>query len=163
MLLIPIITSLLAIIYEDFKERAIHWWWLPILAIAGMLMQKTDWRLIITNLFFLTLLLVALTIYFSIKEGRLINITHKYLGLGDILFFIPLGIILSPSHLILFFICSSALTLGCVGLYFIISKKVLPTIPLAGFQSLFLLPLIIVSQITHYDLTSDISLINFLF
>jgi len=133
------IGTLGAIIYEDFRFRAIHWYWLVILCIFAYLYSNTPTSDVLANFSFLFLQIVGLTAYFSIKNKRLVNIIDTQIGLGDLLFFIPLCLLFKPTLLLAFFVIS--LTVSLFG-FLIIQKfwlKKLETIPLAGCMSIFLI------------------------
>jgi hypothetical protein len=126
--------------YQDFKYRAIWWGLIPLLTIAiGVLgFQELGhylWRFWLVNGLFFGLQLLVLTIYFSLKSKQVINITNRQLGLGDILFFIPLSALFSLRNLIVFLLF--------VLLTAIITAFLLPkhrqNIPLAGIFSVGLI------------------------
>jgi hypothetical protein len=124
---------LLIIIYQDFKNRTIWWGLIPLLtvviAIIGFhTINHYLWRIWLVNGLFFSLQLLVLTIYFSVKNKQLINITNKQLGLGDILFFIPLSGFFSLSKLIPFLII---ILLGSIIAVLILPKH-RQNIPLAG-------------------------------
>jgi len=102
---------LLFIIYEDFKYRAIHWIWLVVFIglIIGLL--PIEPITVLVNLALIGFQLLGLTLYFSLKEKKFINIVNQFLGIGDILFFIPLCFLFTPENLIWFFVCSLIFTL----------------------------------------------------
>lgn len=119
--------------YQDFKNRAIWWGLIPLLTAAVAIIgfytiNHYLWRIWLVNGLFFSLQLLVLTFYFSLKNKKLINITNKQLGLGDILFFIPLSGFFSLSKLISFLLV--------ILLASIIAVLVLPkhrqNIPLAG-------------------------------
>jgi len=130
---------LLGIIYEDFKFRAIHWYWLVLILMIGFWHFDFHLEQSLINLSLLLIQFLVLTCYFSFKEKKWINITDKYLGLGDLLFFIPLALFFSPVNFLLFFVGSIIGTLMLMLCLKIVTKQILETIPLAGFQSIFLL------------------------
>ncbi len=138
--------TLSAIIYEDFRFRAIHWYWLVLLVIAAYFYSTTPTNDVLANFSFLFVQIVGLTAYFSIKNKRLVNIVDSQIGLGDLLFFIPLCLLFKPAIFLFFFIIS--LTASLIG-FLLIQKfwlKQLTTIPLAGCMSITL----IIFLITEY-------------
>ena len=111
LLLLPI--SLIPLIYEDFKYRAIHWFWLVLFLFIVLLTNSFDINNVVLNFMFIMLKLTGVTLYFSIKNRRFVNIINQYLGIGDILFFIPLLFLFSPFNFLAFFILS--LTASIIG------------------------------------------------
>lgn len=133
---IAIISSLIPIIYEDFKFRAIHWYWLVVLLALVLITQPFDSTQIAFNVFFLLIQFLGLTIYFSIKNKQLTNIVDNYIGMGDLLFFIPLCWLFTPTAFIFFF--TASLLFSLIGFLLLKQfwKKNLETIPLAGTMSI---------------------------
>lgn len=127
--------ALFVVIYQDCKERSISTWTIPwILATAlWYAFSHPFWEVwfLSFNWGFLAIQLLGLTLYFSLKEGKWINITRKYLGLGDILFFIAISPLFSPVQYVFFFIGSLIVTLLMVFLYNHLVRPI-PTIPLAA-------------------------------
>lgn len=150
-----IIIPLFFIIYEDFKYRAIHWIWLVIFTglIIGFCPLKLNF--IFANLILISFQLLGLTIYFSLKSRKLINITNRFLGIGDILFFLPLCLIFTPENLIWFFISSLIFTLLAFLFqqFFFSPKK--NTIPLAAWMSIALIIVFALSSYFDFDLNHD--------
>jgi hypothetical protein len=98
----------LALAYQDFRYRAISWFWLPILfmLLAYNHIKNTSYELVIDNFLlnisFLIFQMGALTLYFSFKNKRFVNVINTYLGLGDVLFFVVLSVGLSCFNYIFF-------------------------------------------------------------
>jgi len=135
-----------AIIYEDFRFRAIHWYWLVILSISAYFYSTAPTNDVLANLSFLLIQIIGLTAYFSIKNKRLVNIVDRQIGLGDLLFFIPLCLLFKPIIFLFFFVIS--LTASLVG-FLLIQKfwlKKLTTIPLAGCMSITLIMFLIIEN-----------------
>jgi len=126
----------LLIFIQDLKYRGVHWILFPVL-LSGCVyysLEVISMSQILQNLSFLLVLLSSLTIYLSIKEGRMVNITNGYFSWGDILFLIVI-IPLFPFHLyMLFFIVGTVLTLVFHLFASIISIQ--KTLPYAGYMSL---------------------------
>jgi hypothetical protein len=137
-----ILIPLIIIVYQDFKQRSISWWTIPLLLIIGGIQSYfiNDWQqglqFFLVNILFIGFQYLVLTIYFSLKEKRLVQIVNKWIGLGDWLFFIGLATLFSVVHFTMFFIFSIFLIL----VFFLILKntilKQVKTIPLAGAMSL---------------------------
>jgi len=133
------IGTLGAIIYEDFRFRAIHWYWLALFGLTAYFYSVAATSEVLTNFSFIFLQIAGLTTYFSIKNKRLINIVDAQIGLGDLLFFIPLCLLFKPILFLAFFVIS--LTVSLIG-FLMLQKfwlKNLETIPLAGCMSIFLI------------------------
>ena len=162
MLSLAVLLPTLPIIYEDFRYRAIHWIWVALLTCFIISFYPLQWSFIGTNLFFIAVQIIFLSLYFSLKHGEWINITQSYLGIGDIVFFIPLCFLFSPVHLILFFIGSLLLSLLGSSLYPIFSGKKLATIPLAGCMALVLITVQALALWMHFDLRQDAWALDFL-
>ena len=159
-LYLVILIGLLALVsYQDFKDRAIDWF-LPILLtiVASLIHYQAlsvfHWPYILSNLTIVLIQLFVLFIYFSIKERRLVNIVNQQLGLGDILFFIPLALLFSPIHFVLFFVGSLCITLLIILLLWLTQKVDYNNIPLAAAMSLNLALWLVLSfsfDINLYD------------
>jgi len=130
---------------EDFQQRSIHIGWLGALGILGIVYgwvyQQPAMNLMTIgiNIGFIGLQLLLISLYFSIKAKRWVNIADSLLGWGDIVFFFLLCLLLPTLHLIWFY----TLSLVMVLLFFLIIKKIylpeLVTIPLAGGMSICLM------------------------
>ena len=135
-----LIITLLIIAYQDFKSREVHWFLFPLLLILALfkiwyLDQFKELFSFLLNVIMVLLQLLLLSLYFSIKERKLINIADSYLGWGDILFLFNLCFLLSPVNFILFYLVSLLVTITSYLIYnaFVNSSK---PIPLAGLQAL---------------------------
>ena len=126
------------IAYEDFRYRAIHWAWLVVLVVGVLWCFPVNVKAVIINLLLVCFQLALLTLYFSLKEKELVFLPKQHLGWGDILFYLPLCLLFSPVGLILFLIGGFVLTLLAFAFYNLVSKKMSPTIPLAGCLSVCL-------------------------
>lgn len=127
---------LMIIVFEDFRERMIHWVWLPLLALALLFYSNSKlgvgWQDWVLNFLFLLLVGSLSVSYLTlVKKVRFQEVLSTYLGIGDVIFFtvmifaFPLGVFL------LYFISSLMISL-ISGIVFLKGK----TIPLAGIQSL---------------------------
>ena len=86
------------------------------------------------NAGFLTVLLLGLTVYLSLKEQRLVNVTDGYFATGDILFLVAMIPLFSVQWYILFFTFGTIATL----IFHLIASMVKPqkTVPYAGYMAL---------------------------
>jgi hypothetical protein len=172
MALLPAIClPLLAILfYEDQKYRAVSWIIFPFLAIVFIVYSIITAGLTdmlynsFFNLSFLFIQLLLISLYFSIKEKRIVIITRNYLGLGDILFLLCLAFFFSPLNFIAFYFGSLFIIVIGVLLYTLLKRSYKPQLPLAGLQSVILMGLIIVNSIIGGALKfqEDTQLANYL-
>src|SRR5690606_28427269 len=115
-LFVIFIGLLSVVIYQDFKNREISWFLIPLLLIIGVTnaLISIDYKDFLTyagiNLTIVILNLLSVTLFISIKEKKIKNIIDTYLGLGDVLFFFVLTVLFSPFNFIIFFIGSVLLT-----------------------------------------------------
>tara|TARA_R100001509_G_scaffold165753_1_gene149679 strand:+ start:1308 stop:1628 length:321 start_codon:yes stop_codon:yes gene_type:complete len=86
--------------------------------------------------------LLLVTIYFSLKERRFVNIIDKYLGLGDILFFLSCSVAFKYDMYIMFLLFSFLTAIVVAFFYMKLFKKKTILIPLAGIMSINLILLI---------------------
>jgi hypothetical protein len=120
-----------------------------------------EWEHLIFNLSFLLLQFILLTLWFSIKESKLVWITQRYLGLGDLVFWLSISGLFSPVNFTCFFLFSLIFSLL---LALVFQMKGSNKIPLAGFQGLALL-LVIVFTSWRFPFTffrNDAPLLNLL-
>lgn len=154
------------VIYQDFCHRGISWIIFPSLlvvcCICRFLISPSNFGLDpVINCAFLLIQISLLHVYFLIKQKRIVKITNVYLGLGDILFLLSISPLFSLISYLVFYVLSLFVTLIASLVYISVTKKQL-LIPLAGFQAIVLL-VVIVSLIAlrRTDLmTFDILLIS---
>jgi hypothetical protein len=109
-----------------------------------------------TNLFFLLVQLVLLTLYFSIKRRKLVNISSELLGWGDVLFCVVACFLFSPVNYLFFYTGSSFLAILLVVAGRLWNKLFFQTIPLAGIQACIVAILLCIQLIyAEIDFTSD--------
>lgn len=162
-----ILLSLAVIVFQDFKQREISWFLIPV-AFAGFICKAVFYKNSLVHDFlfnsvFVALQLLCLTIYFSIKNKRFLNIIDSYLGLGDILFLVVVCTVFSPVNFILFYVCSMMLTLLGVLIYNLLSAKQTRDIPLAGVMAGILLILVITTMaVPGIDFYNDAYFLNIL-
>lgn len=134
---ICLMICLFFIVFQDFRQREISWFFIPLL-LAGFIytaMYKENagiaFKYILFNLSFIIIQLVLLTIYMSVKNKKLVNIVNTYIGIGDILFFAVIAAAFSPFNFIVFYLISTILTLLGFALFNLL-KGSSREIPLAG-------------------------------
>ncbi|HEX8514825.1 MAG TPA: hypothetical protein VF868_01410 [Bacteroidia bacterium] len=136
------------VVFQDLRSREISWFLIPLLFIgftikAVLTIPQNDVLLyFLFNSGFVIVQLILLTLYFSLKNHRFTNIINKYLGIGDLLFFLAICTASSPANFIMFFILSMVLILIIYFIYTLISDKPLKEIPLAGLMSAVIICLI---------------------
>lgn len=132
-------TVLLSIFYQDLRYRAIYWITFPVLWML-LFLDNMDGDVLnnsLYNLSFLLLQLFLLSLYFSLRNKKWVNITNGYLGWGDIVFLIVIAFFMAPLNFFMFYLLSLMLiVLVMIILNFGHIEKQYK-IPLAGVQALF--------------------------
>jgi len=156
------------IFIQDIKGRAVYWILFPLLAIvlfcshalrAGSL--SLLWLPALINSGFVVLQLVLVTVYFSVRQKRLVNIVDRLLGLGDIFFLLSIAFYLSIINFLFFYIISLITSLFVWVIWQMIAERKTKHIPLAGLQAmLFILFLTGDWWVKLFDLTNDAWLLN---
>jgi len=150
LILIFVISLLLIfVVIEDFKFRAVRWWAFLLLGVLVIGIENENFNSIdvLVNGCFILIQLAVLSLYFSFKEQKVVNVTRDYLGLGDILFWIVLCLSFSPLNFVFFFIASMLIVMIVVLIWKLTRlKPSMTTIPLAGIQSAVLLILVLMNQ-----------------
>jgi hypothetical protein len=153
MLQLLIILLLLILTWQDHQYLAVSWLLFPALilmfvaySLLFLPIQQLLRNLSMTAVFILVQLLV-LTLYFSIREKKLVNITGRYLGTGDILFLFALCFVLSPINFIVFYMFSLIATLLRELVFIPMMRIRTRKVPLAGIQA-FLLCVVFFLQIS---------------
>lgn len=145
-----ILFSLLLLIFiQDMKFRAVSWLAFPVLFAVGVwysLSIQYNLNHVFThlgmNLLFLMVQFFVVSLYFSLKERRFVNILKAYLGLGDVLFLVSIAALFSPFNFILFYLISIVLV-AAIHLLVSLFTQVNPKIPLAGMQAIMLIVVLI--------------------
>ncbi len=154
LILITICCALLLLIFwEDLKFRAVHWPLFPLSFILLFLyrLNGNTWQELLShwplNLIFLFLNMSILVLLFRFKGVSLAMLLKEKMGLGDILFFIVLALILPFPVFPLFFILSIAIALSTGFIWF--KGK---TVPLAGIQAICLLTILVMDFQSLFNL-----------
>lgn len=162
-LLVILISLLAVVVFQDFKNRAISWFLIPLLFIGfiGYAILTIETGELLTyfgiNLYIVFSSLLGATLIISIKNKKLTNIINTYLGLGDVLFFVVLTTVFSPINFILFFIGSIFITSIVYGGIALFNRKKQILTPLAGAMSVLLILTIVLEQLMpNFQLYQDI-------
>ena len=151
------------IFFEDLKHRGVSWYYFLILLtlVFWYFVEKNgEWPFVWVNTSFVVGQLAMVTLWGMLRKNT-IRVVNQYLGLGDILFWAVMVFAFSPLNFIVYFITSVLFSLVCFGLFVRGENR---TIPLAGFQSLFFVFLIVLRAIgiqwSNYD---DYQLLNLVY
>ena len=157
---------LVTIFYQDLTSRSVTALLFPPIALLGIFnyhLQLQSWNETfentIYNALFLLIQYLSLKFYFILSRKKA---TELKIGAGDIFFLMACCCIFSPLNFILYYCLSLAFTLFC----HLILKKVsakqqqMNTIPLAGWQAVFLLFFLVVYRYSQLLFTSDYWLLN---
>lgn len=156
-----------AVVFQDFKQRAISAY-LPILIfIASFLyayslfeIQEVGFSTAI-NIIILSTQFLLLYLYIRIfkKKGTL---TNTYLGWGDILFLLALSPLFSPLNFVFFNLAAFILVAVGYLLYFALNTKADKHIPLAGLVALLAIPTTLILKVSNvqYSMYNDYWLMN---
>lgn len=157
-----IIGVLLTMAWQDFRSRLVSTLLFPLLA-ALLLFEKrlgysTGFELaaILMNVGFLVFQLLVLTVWFSIKNRKLVWVGKALLGWGDILFLLVCCFYFSVLNYVFFYLSSLFFALFCWVLYRYSVKSGVAHVPLAGLQSIALAAFLTYSWFLHGPVfTSD--------
>src|ERR1041385_2387349 len=131
------------IFFQDVKSRSVYWILFP--ALTGLLLllhffQSSgliwSWQSVVFNVAFFLAQLLLVTLYFSIRNKKLTNITGELLGIGDVLFILSVAFYLPIFNFLFFYIASLIIVLAFWLIWQSISMKKIKHIPLAGLQAL---------------------------
>jgi len=168
MILTKIIFILLLglILFQDFRYQAVPWILFPIgllisiyISITGGLKSEIFFNYS-SNLLFIAFQLGIIYLFTWYKNRKRMNIFKSSFGLGDFLFFLMLVPLFSPINFMIFFLSSVLFSLMFYFLLKIIGLYTTEKVPLAGFQSLFLVCLLIVQFIIDFNLYNDFLIID---
>jgi len=166
LLIFAILVVLVFIFWQDLKERAVSWYFFPMLFVLVFLyrMKSVGLESLVENIgintLFLLVQLVMVSLYFSLKNRVWVNITKEYLGIGDVLFLFVITPLFSPVLYVMFYLISLLLIVA-VAITVKIIKDYQKTIPLAGLQALLLSGLLLTDiYVIKFD---DQYILNYLF
>jgi len=131
------------IFFQDVKSRSVYWIFFPVLTALFLLLHYTEsnsrpwaWQSAGFNIAFFIAQLLLVTIYFSVRNQKLTNITTRLLGLGDVLFILSIAFYLSIFNFLFFYIASLIAVLIFWLIWQSVSSEKNKHIPLAGLQAL---------------------------
>lgn len=163
-----LMTCLVFVFYQDMRYRAVSWFAFPLLLALlifltpGSVNVNSLFMDLVFNLSFLLLQLGILTVYFSVKQQKLVNITQGLLGWGDILFLLCLAFYLSPVNYLLFYV-GSLIAVLLISLLASKNGAAKNKVPLAGLQALMFAGLAFADWNSDlFNLTSDNWILNFI-
>jgi len=153
---------------EDLFSRSVHWFLFPLLFGALAVLQyyrhhafSEMWQATALNTGFILLQLLLISVYFSIRNKKLVNITNGLLGLGDILLLLSITIYFSVLNFMAFYMVSLIITLLFWTAWRSVSTKTNKAIPLAGIQALLLISVLAGDWWAGlFDLANDSWLLN---
>lgn len=143
---------LFVVAFQDFRHRHISWFLIPALIVVFTLKALNVisflnlFQFFLINVGFILVQLLALTIYFSIKNKKWTGIVDSYIGLGDILFFVVICVAFSPVNFVVFYLGGLIFTTVVYGIYFLLNTNANKEIPLAGIFAI----LIMMYMLTNY-------------
>jgi hypothetical protein len=144
---------LIAICIQDLYQRRVSWYLFPALAMllfmgnAGI--TATD---MLINAGFILLVFSMLSLWFSVRLRRPVNLFKEHIGLGDLLLLLCLVVYFTPVNFFLFYLASLFVISAGAGIYLALKKPGSFTIPLAGLQGLILLLLLLGGWITGLEI-----------
>jgi hypothetical protein len=158
-----ILAVLLLVFVQDIRNRSVYWVLFPVLAVLLVLLHSLPhhlladiWQPVSINIVFLLFQFLIISVYFSIKNRRWINITDGLLGWGDILLLLSIAFYLSALNFLLFYIVSLTISLLIWLFWQVISEEKNKQIPLAGFQALIFTVFLAGDWwFKYFDLTDD--------
>lgn len=139
------ISLLGVIVFQDFKYKAVSWIVFPALFLLFVLAALEQNSIVyvveqfLFNIVFVLFQLFMVTVYFSIKSRKIINIEKNYLGSGDILFFIVLAVSFSFLNFVFVYILSLIAVVAAYLFYQLFKKNATEQIPLAGGMAILMI------------------------
>lgn len=136
MLITALIVLLLAIAVQDIRHRAVFWVWFPVVFCLCIAWNPHSVSLaeVGTNALFVLFLMLALTLYLSLRQGKLVRVWEGFFSWGDILFLVAITPLFTWMGFVYFFTIGTVITLliHLVAMAFSSDKSV----PYAGYLAL---------------------------
>lgn len=135
-LFILTLISLSIIVIQDLKLRAVYWFLFPIIFGLGIirLYPNISATSLLLNFGFLVTLMTLLTIYVSLRQQQLTNITKGFFNWGDILFLASIIPFFEFPIYVYFVTFGTIFCLICHLLVSLVKKQ--ENIPFAGYLAL---------------------------
>lgn len=154
-----LLISLLVIIYQDYKERAVHLLSFTLLLGSILWIKRLEFDLFQLGLSFCFLLINLMVVFIYLRLRSRIDKPSQiwqYLGVGDVVFWLLIAFIMPfPTFLIFFF--TGLFFSSLVALLFLKPNQ---SVPLAGLQALWLFCWIVIDMIF---IRKDLILTDWLF
>ena len=133
--------TLVYTVYTDVKDREISLYTLLMFLLTGFVLSLEYYRVVdiaiqwLLNILFIGIQYGCLMLYLELryKEGK--EIFNKWIGIGDLLFFLVIGLHYLLHEYVFIYLGSLIFS----GVVFLCFKSKLKTIPLAGFSAVFIL------------------------
>lgn len=145
-----ILTGLLTVIFlQDFRERSISWYLIPLVFFSAVSVSVLEAGILISlknlviNLMILSIEIFLLYAWIRLRTKTRVNIRNGFLGIGDVLFFVALTPLFSASTYVLFITGASFLVLITFGIYVLVKRNSGYKIPLAGGIAVLLIPVLL--------------------
>lgn len=161
-----LVILLLIIFIQDLRYQAVSWIFFPvgflfmgILSFYNGIRSDLIFNSVINTAFVLFQLgIIYLFTWIRFKERK--NIFKSSFGLGDFLFLIMIIPMFSPVNYILFFLTSIIFSLILFMLLRVLNLYKKEKVPLAGFQSLFLIVVIGMQTLVQFNFYDDFLIID---
>jgi hypothetical protein len=164
LLLLLTAITLSFIAYQDFRSRAVTWFFFPLLALWGAGLAFSELRsmpllgrYVAINCGFLVVQLVVLRLWYYIRQKEKRPFIDHAIGKGDIFFLLAAGCFFSPVNFLLFYLLSlffSLIAYLTLRLWPAVASRA-PTVPLAGLQAAFLLLCLPIHLLLNLPFTDD--------
>jgi len=154
-----IIVILLMIALEDFRHRQVHVLWFILLIVAillesfGVTGQTEHLNHFLTNLLFIIVQWLGITLFFTLKTKKLVNVMDRYIGWGDAVLLFAFALLLPPLSFALFMILSYVLVLIISLIRLSLNRSKPYPVPLAGWLGIFMMVLISLDQASILSLS----------
>jgi hypothetical protein len=168
---ILIIAVLCLIFVQDLLARSVYWFLFPVLLLLllaeDLFKKHRSFEDIVQtgliNCAFLLLQFLLLSLYFTLKNKRWVNMTAELLGWGDILLLLCVAFYLPVLSFLFFYMVSLVTSLLAWVIWQVAMSGKDKHIPLAGLQAAFLSILLIMDWYwLHLNLTDDAWILNFI-
>ena len=139
-ILLTISLLLAIIVIQDFKNRSIHWFTLPLLFI-GLYFYRIDsitYADILLNILFIFIIIGSMILYLRFRQKEWVNPTHDFFGWGDILFLIAITPSSNFRNFMFLFIIGTVFSL-ILTLLIRLFKANFEIIPYAGMFAIFMI------------------------